>query len=697
MINKLPLTLTAFAFAAGILGSYAAERDEAEMKQIAASALLSHNGNSQRMGAAAQNSDIQLIVKASDLTCLKSVNGNPFNIYGLASESPGYAIVSTDDSQPALLGYSTETTFHADNVPENMGYYLRLLSRANLSPATRADEETHSSVSPLLGDIAYSQNAPYNDRFPVYNGEHMIAGCGAVAVSQVMAYYKYPQRMTGEKISYTSDAINYVWEWNPEETVFDWDKIQGQHSATAWDTENIPVGASATNMQLREILAYPNDSTYLKMNNFRITESYTSPLLLRLLIVDTSDSVLAYGGSQSQYSGFAVGGWYWLTLPHSVPSSLPDGEYRFAMAVKEGKDATEWRLVTSGESTSPTTIAFTKQGDNYILLGNEYACSVSTSSDENRAVSTLVAACGAAMHTQFSGNNASSSTNTLTYGTVLRNNMSYDDGISLLYLSDYGNDEFENIIRGELDAARPLILSGNSSSYGHAFVCDGYEYKNEIPYYHMNWGWEGYLNGYFLITNKENAPAEDVMDFTSDLSATIGIMPEDGVRSPISLNASSITLSKTEVKEGDYMVAVVSQVRFCTLTNFSGSIRLYAKKDDARYLLGSVDGVTAKIHPYEGSYSVTQLMIPVTIPSSLPDAYYTIELRTVSDDSEEEGYVHVPNTLTLKVGEPEDAIEGISAMTGSVVSPTYSIDGRRLKDASPMGFYIRSGKKYLGR
>jgi hypothetical protein len=692
---KTRILLIALCTATAI-GTLANERTENEMKQAAASVLLSRTGNDHRKGAAAQNSDIQLIAKASDLTGLKSVNGEPFYIYGLTNGTPGYAIISTDDAQPALLGYSTDATFRTNNAPNEMVYYLGLLSRANLARATRADEESQTSVSPLLSDIAYHQDAPYNDQFPIYNGEHRITGCGPVAVSQIMAYYKYPRRMSGEKISYTSSAIDYLWEWNPEETVFDWDKIQGQHSSPAWDSEDIAIGAPATNMQLMQINADASTPDGLQVTYFGITESYTDPLLLCIFILDASDNVVAYGGTPVQYSGFTVNNWYGLVLPYSVPASLPDGEYKFALAVKEGDD-TEWKLVTSGESTSPTSIAFTKQDKSYTLSGNEYACGGSTSTEENRAVSTLVAACGAAMHTQFTQNNASSSTKTTSCGAVLRDYMSYDDGISFLKMSDYATEDFEGIIRGELNANRPVIISGQSSSYGHAFVCDGYEYKDALPYYHMNWGWGGYSNGYFLMTTKDNAPSSDVMEFTTDIAATIGIMPEDGVKAPVTLNADSITLSKNEVKVGDDIVVSVYQLRYGTLTDFSGSVRLYAKKDNVLYLLKTVDNVTAKISPYEGSYSIVQLTVPVSIPSDLLDGYYTIELRTVSDDTEEEGYLHVLNAPTLKVGEPEEVITGISVPVSSVTAPTYSIDGKRIKDASPKGIYIRSGKKYIGK
>ncbi len=52
-----------------------------------------------------------------------------------------------------------------------------------------------------------------------------------------------------------------------------------------------------------------------------------------------------------------------------------------------------------------------------------------------------------------------------------------------------------------LDAGMPLYYAGWSDTIfemGHAFVCDGYQ--DEV-YFHFNWGWGGYADGYFNIDN----------------------------------------------------------------------------------------------------------------------------------------------------------------------------------------------------
>lgn len=87
----------------------------------------------------------------------------------------------------------------------------------------------------------------------------------------------------------------------------------------------------------------------------------------------------------------------------------------------------------------------------------------------------------------------------MTQATIytLVENFGYDKGIKLQEREFFGIDLWETTLRDELKAGRPVIYAGQSSEGGHQFVCDGF---NEEGYFHFNWGWGGYCNGYFLTT-----------------------------------------------------------------------------------------------------------------------------------------------------------------------------------------------------
>ncbi len=73
------------------------------------------------------------------------------------------------------------------------------------------------------------------------------------------------------------------------------------------------------------------------------------------------------------------------------------------------------------------------------------------------------------------------------------------------YKSNTEEDEWEEIIINNLALGRPIIYSGNADdgNAGHAFNIDGVngEGSKGLNYFHVNWGWGGNRNGYYLIND----------------------------------------------------------------------------------------------------------------------------------------------------------------------------------------------------
>jgi hypothetical protein len=112
------------------------------------------------------------------------------------------------------------------------------------------------------------------------------------------------------------------------------------------------------------------------------------------------------------------------------------------------------------------------------------------------AVSKLCAACGYAAQMTYGldGSGAYSG-----YAAVaLKDNFLYSNAEYMLS-SLYTKEDWSDMIYDNLSHGYPIYYSGTARDYGHAFVLDGYEYDNGNDYYHFNWGWSGYYNGYFLI------------------------------------------------------------------------------------------------------------------------------------------------------------------------------------------------------
>lgn len=75
-------------------------------------------------------------------------------------------------------------------------------------------------------------------------------------------------------------------------------------------------------------------------------------------------------------------------------------------------------------------------------------------------------------------------------------NFGYNRGMEVCCREYYDYTQWNNLLKQELAASRPVCMGGDSPFDGHEFVLDGYD---EDDLYHVNWGWGGMSNGYFDI------------------------------------------------------------------------------------------------------------------------------------------------------------------------------------------------------
>ncbi|MDE6022504.1 MAG: C10 family peptidase [Muribaculaceae bacterium] len=92
----------------------------------------------------------------------------------------------------------------------------------------------------------------------------------------------------------------------------------------------------------------------------------------------------------------------------------------------------------------------------------------------------------------------------------------YDKSLRRIDRSLCCREDYERIMREEIDAGRPIYVSGGSAGGAHAFVCDGYDAEG---YFHYNFGWGPHNNAYLLST---------ATGFDASQSLVVSIMPEQG-------------------------------------------------------------------------------------------------------------------------------------------------------------------------
>lgn len=129
----------------------------------------------------------------------------------------------------------------------------------------------------------------------------------------------------------------------------------------------------------------------------------------------------------------------------------------------------------------------------------------SSSSAEKSAIAKLMYHCGISvdMNYNISSEGGSGAYIISTQSPILhcteyafKNYFGYKETLKGVEKSDYTNSQWANLLKTELNAGRPIVYAGFGDG-GHCFVCDGYDKNN---YFHFNWGWSGYLDGYFVLS-----------------------------------------------------------------------------------------------------------------------------------------------------------------------------------------------------
>ncbi len=154
----------------------------------------------------------------------------------------------------------------------------------------------------------------------------------------------------------------------------------------------------------------------------------------------------------------------------------------------------------------------------------------------------------------------------------------YKNSAHYINREDFSTEGWEDVIYAELAAGRPVAYGGNKQSAGHAFVCDGYDGEG---LFHINWGWAGKSNGYFLL-NLLNPSAEGIgsaagaYGYVKGQGAAIGIEPDyDGTdgEAAFSFENLSINSSNTTRSSASSNFSVTVSGRFINKTNVTSMFR----------------------------------------------------------------------------------------------------------------------------
>ena len=219
--KKKRVILSLLGLIAGCVFTFAQQRSEEEALQIAQSFF---GKEARARGAAPTKAQMTLVPPQAVDKLIYSENvvskldnlHQAFYVFN-DEHNKRFVIVSGDERQERVLGYSENGTFSPEDIPCCMAFMLReysreydYLSTKSFSPSdVEKEPESSERRAPAyyncILETKWGQSAPFNN---LCNGN--VAGCVAVAMAQIMYKHKYPSSYSWSNMLKTYQTNGYT-------------------------------------------------------------------------------------------------------------------------------------------------------------------------------------------------------------------------------------------------------------------------------------------------------------------------------------------------------------------------------------------------------------------------------------------------------------------------------------------------------
>ena len=323
------------------------------------------------------------------------------------------------------------------------------------------------------------------------------------------------------------------------------------------------------------------------------------------------------------------------------------------------------------------TLDFSKITFDWASMQDYYTASSSSAS--RTAVAELMYACGVSINMQYSPN--ASWASDFDVPQALTSYFGYDAGAHYVMRDFFGLIEWEDYIYNQLTEYGPVQYSGQGSDGGHSFVCDGY---SSDGFFHINWGWGGMSDGYFLLTALDPAQqgiggSTSGYNYAQSVVADVCKPQEGSIMYPNMLMYSSIGVSESSASADNQITVTGSTYNFST-GNLSGKmgVKFTAADGSVTYANGSEIDTLEPLAGIGGYYAIMP---------SLSAGNYTLTPVFMPSYSEE--WFDVPVRLSeVRQIEVSVSADGKATFTSG---PTASIKAENLS----LGSDIYMGEQFL--
>lgn len=265
------------------------------------------------------------------------------------------------------------------------------------------------------------------------------------------------------------------------------------------------------------VLAYGNGAAY---------DAAKAPAAMKAMLEAYSKMVLARAGTRSEVSTHEE------ILPMIETHWDQHAPFNLQCPVD---DMTGERSVTGCVATAMAQVMYYHQWPaSYSWSEMKTSYKSSDTGAAADAVAKLMADCGKAVFMEYSS--SASSTSDRYACEALRYDFGYAETTDYFSRDCYTAAEWDELMYAELAAKRPILYSGHAAASGttngHSFILDGYKAVDGLGYYHVNWGWSGDSDDYFLISvlNSDQQYTGGIAGssgYSFTQSAIIGIQPAE--------------------------------------------------------------------------------------------------------------------------------------------------------------------------
>lgn len=186
---------------------------------------------------------------------------------------------------------------------------------------------------------------------------------------------------------------------------------------------------------------------------------------------------------------------------------------------------------------------------------------------EASAVATIMADLGHAFKAEYTATDTGAMPNMLS----LYENFSYSPASAIIVRNGNSDSYWKGVLRRELEANRPIFYAGYTAEWaGHAFVLDGVDAND---YFHVNWGWGGVYDGFFLL---DSLTLGEEYLFDTQHWAVLGMHPmRDGeVDNWLVLSSTGLSVNTREYQRDEQFT--IKSISYSNLSqlSFKGEMRV---------------------------------------------------------------------------------------------------------------------------